>query len=198
MSISDRVFEEKFDRLSNADQLAVLDIRRKLRSDFYDDPNWIFQHYRGEVSLSDAYGFTVIWSRLAAGKILHVDIKVGHTPSPDRCVDFNQSKLRRLPHPFSASVWSDKEPGDGRLRWSEAIRLTRWETRDEDPEHDLYELEMRAADSVALEIGTTSAPTTWYHIFMRGGGVARWPYGSDYIRLFLRNEPHWTELAEFS
>lgn len=45
----------------------------------------------------------------------------------------------------------------------------------------------------SLEIGTTLPSRTLLH--MCGGGVARWPYGSETVRLLVNLEDPWSHLV---
>ncbi len=105
-------------------------------------------------------------------------VSVGEEPGRDRDVAGNQSKLDRLPAPYSAQCGSGTGDNDGRLGWSDSVFV----------EHHMQDNERVVVNfgptDVPLEIGHTDPATTIWHLWEEGS-VARWPYGHDRITLLL-------------
>lgn len=136
--------------------------------------------------------FAQIHAEICDGLISWVDISVDEKPSKDEHRHENQAKLSDLPHPFVAEVDQQQNCADqdGELRWPEPIRLQKTigipflsPCRLNVKEGiNLHHREQPG--SAALEIGYTKASRTLAHL-REHGAVARWPYGSDTIRLFM-------------
>ncbi len=158
-----QIADDGFHALSDEKKLLVLDVQKKLREDFYEDSDFFFQHHRNEAPIADAYMFSLLWNLLQDDKITWIDIPVGATPSADHFVKENNAKLSKLPAPFSATFWRSSKDEDGVLLWGRRV--------------------------APLEVGTTSAFTTWHRLCFRSASVARWPYGRDFIRLYTLRDP---------
>lgn len=113
-------------------------------------------------------------------------------PGRDRDREYNASKLASLYGPFSAVVDLDQHNADddGTLSWNEPIkcdRSTDVSFLDPCPGAGMRRLIMPVAvapRSVPLEIGSSSPSRTMWHL-IQDGAVARWPYGADFITLFV-------------
>jgi hypothetical protein len=138
--------------------------------------------------------FSRLHSHLMTGAVSEVEIEVGVAPFPDAKRDANASVLQHLPPPFSAYVdrVQCNDDQDGWLEWNQPISLTR-------PVGVAYyasgtghpkPVSMRSiipAGEVPLEIGTTLPSRTLLHLGW-DRGVARWPYESTCIRLFVSSK----------
>jgi len=143
----------------------------------------IFQIGRGSLDLCVAFCFANLHSWIGIGKILLADIALGTKPVQDKEVAENNKRLVNLPYPFSGRFWGGTDDCDGYIKWSEPIEFG---------QIDCTGREIAATispRSLPLEVGYTKPDTTLYHI-IRENGLARWPYESEYIHLFVRN-PHW-------
>ncbi len=158
-----QIADDGFHALSDEQKLLVLDVREKLRKNFYEDSDFFFQNHRDDVAIGDAYMFSILWTLLQNGKICWFNIPVGDAPSADHFVEENNEKLSKLPKPYSAVFWSSSKDEDGSFCWGKR--------------------------SAPLEVGTTSAFTTWHRLCFRSASVARWPYGRDFIRLLRLRDP---------
>jgi hypothetical protein len=172
-----------------AEVVAVLD---RLRRGYYDARwvNALFQKWEGRArpDIYDAYAFAVLWSDLFHGRTLHVRIEVGESPHGDKCVAENQAALDQLPRPFTAQCWSETGRGancDGMLRWPTSINLQATHSIDQDQQLTRDTIVSYPAGSAPLEIGYTAPERTFCHLQMNRA-VARWPYGSEDIWLFVR------------
>jgi hypothetical protein len=124
-------------------------------------------------------------------------IETSGKPLPDARRRGNDAILADLPEPFIAEVpqrQGDSSRGDGILRWTRPIRTLVStdiplivEHRPETCREKSLVLDMMRTLSpgrVPLEIGYTKASKTLYHLLC-SGGVARWPYGQEEIRLWI-------------
>lgn len=145
--------------------------------------------------------FMMVHHMLMEGEVASVRIGTDGKPGPDKDRVGNQSKLDDLPGPFTAVVDPDQGTstfGDGTLAWHETIKM---EKSLGVPHIDLATDHRAPVEiisdfppgDVPLEIGTSKPSRTYMHL-LNGQGVARWPYGSEYIWLFVPTEtmPHWT------
>ena len=138
--------------------------------------------------------FAVMHRNLMIGLISQVEIEVGAVPFPDAERQANASALEDLPNPFSSYVdRTQRNDGqDGWLKWTQPITVI----RSVGVAHFMYGAEdprpvtMRPTippGGVPLEIGTTLPSRTALHVFS-DRGVARWPYESTRIRLFVSSK----------
>ncbi|MCO6011552.1 hypothetical protein NE236_42035 [Actinoallomurus purpureus] len=143
--------------------------------------------------MEQMYAFARVHSMLMAGEISQVQISTAGQPAADENRSENQRRLDDLLGPFVATVDPGQGTdviGDGWLEWTEPIQVEQsmgvpyidLATGEEAP---LLKVATAPPGRVPLEIGTTHASKTFEHL-MRMRGVARWPYGSDRIRLFVR------------
>jgi hypothetical protein len=124
-------------------------------------------------------------------------VETRETPHPDARRRENGAILTNLHPPYVAEVYQyqdDPSRGDGILRWTQPIRvLTSTDTsliierrtktcREKDLILDM--MRTLPPGQVPLEIGYTKASKTLFHL-LHDGGVARWPYGQQEIRLWV-------------
>jgi hypothetical protein len=159
----------------------------------------IGQHYRLDPKhwpMEQVYSFMIVHDMLMSGEFGQVQISTHGTPHPDCDRNANQAGLDDLLGPFVARVDPDQNTsdfGDGLLKWNEPIQVEQsmgvchTDTASGHSSPVIF-VKTIPPGRVPLEIGTTTASTTLGHL-LRLGGVARWPYGSDRITLFLRTKP---------
>ena len=165
---------------------------------------------RNPLDIYDACIFAQIWLSLHEGHIVLFRVEVDHPPYPDVQIKDNNVVLERLsgkrmgishltpeasPLRFDGylrgKVIGGTSPRDGIFTWSNDIPVI---TAVSDGER----LPVTVPPSTAhLEIGTTRATTTAYHL-IREGSLARWPYGRQMIYVFycrrkwaLWDQPDW-------
>lgn len=131
------------------------------------------------LDLVDAYCFINIWTSLCAGEIVLDVIHIGHTPFKDEFREENRQILSTLEHPLYASL-NPTHGKDGSLKWKESRLFQRTINKKGDTEKKMIE-----PSSVCLEVGSTNACTTFWHVFYENG-VARWPYNQEYITILYR------------
>lgn len=148
--------------------------------------------------------FTAVHTKICVGEVLQVLIGGADTdggPFADKRRDDNAAKLADLPEPFQAEVDRSQNGADydGTLKWhapiqmdgaTDAVFLPPCSRAMKQP---LAIVSTVSAGWAPLEIGYTMPSRTMLHL-LQHGSVARWPYGSDTIRLLVRKdgpvEPH--------
>jgi hypothetical protein len=161
---------------SDTDAFSVInDIYLKLVRGFYDENivDAIFQKSRGNIDIYDAYSFAKVWAMLQSGDCFLVPIQVADTPYPDKEKEKNQKVFKTLPPPFGAEFVGGWGYSDGSFFWDDTIFV---DTNDK----------TMPPGVVPLEVGSTAAEVTYFHIIDEGG-VARLPYASNIVYLFLAN-----------
>lgn len=113
-----------------------------------------------------------------APEYLAFHIFVGKSPYPDKETEQNNEVLKKLNRPFKAHFHGGNQDEDGSLSWSKPIHAPRvigseirWVLLDE-------------KITLPLEVGTNSS-RKFNTYMLHGPGVARWPYDSDYITVFI-------------
>lgn len=136
----------------------------------------IFQYFRQKPDHLDALWYELIRHMATAGKATIVRIPLGTGPASDARRDLNIRLLSASLPPSLEAVINPVAHGpgdgdDGILRWHNPLTLS--DTS-----------KVLAPRSVPIEIGLTSAATTYKHI-IADGGLARWPYDSQNLWLFV-------------
>lgn len=110
----------------------------------------------------------------------------------------NAAKLSELYGPFRAVVNMEQNQADedGEFSWDEPAHCDRAFPVSFIPPcpregmRRITRLVKLDPWSVPLEIGSSSPSRTFFHL-IDDGAVARWPYGSDRITLFINFKPYW-------
>jgi len=157
----------------------------KLASGFWEESyvNCAFQLAFGNCDIYAAYCFAHFHAWVSIGKVLAATVELGLEPSEDKAISEMNEKLGSLPKPFTGAFWGGSDTQDGFIKWTEPIELG---------QIDCTGREIVATvkpKCIPLEVGWTRPDTTIYHI-LGDGGLARWPYRSKNIYLFVRN-PNW-------
>ena len=139
--------------------------------------------HRSSWDLFSAYAFYQVIVALTDGQVLWSAVWVGETPLADKYMTRMETSLneRLLPPTWSVSLdRNTQNMNDGLLRKKGVHSFTC-----EDQDDRTWRLEENAV--VPIEIGTTRAMRTYFHLFGLGERqrVARWPYGSKNIHLLL-------------
>lgn len=121
-------------------------------------------------------------------------------PGRDADRERNASRLSELYGPFRADVDLEQNQADedGTLSWHEPIRVDR--ASGVSFLAPCSRAGMKPITfpvtvdpwSVPLEIGSSPPSRTMLHL-VEDGAVARWPYGADWLTLFVNLEPYWTK-----
>ena len=128
-----------------------------------------------------AYCFAHVNAWIGTGLVLTAKVEVGEEPLPDKELEGNNAILNELPWPFEAEftgTTSSQDKDDGTFSWVEPIEFGQV------LHTGVEKVAMMAPRGISLEVGTTHADTTLCHV-LRDGGLARWPYGSIWIYLFV-------------
>lgn len=150
--------------------------------------------------LEQVAAFALVHSELCSGKVAEVQISAGGAPGADADRAGNAALVANLPAPFTAEVFAHQncEDQDGFLSWSEPIMM---EVAtgigivgpDGKTRRQVVTREIPPGEA-PLEIGTTCASNTLMHL-RSDRALARWPYGSERIRLFVAIGTPWQVLA---
>ena len=161
-------------------QKLVFEYWNKMKSGFWSREylDSIFQKFeRFQCDIYDAAFFADIHTGIQSGQILTALIDLEEEPSADKMIEENKTKLASLPSPFHSTIWCGTADCDGELGWRSSIKCGQIVG-------DIEKSELIQPRTVPLEIGDTEAWTTLAHLG-REGGLARWPYGSKKIYLFV-------------
>lgn len=188
-AMAQRYLERKVNRLMRQEgwPTHLGDILQKIKSGFFERPyvDMLFQkwaRYR-EVNIYDAYAFTQFHSLLNTGRVVRITLQVGECPHRDKRITENNNALSYLPSPFVGEFWGGTQGADGNIEWNEPIvgEIMSWQ---EETLHRTY-LEVKPG-FVPLEVGITSAAKTL--VQLQTSGIARWPYHSTVIEIYLPTE----------
>jgi len=135
---------------------------------------------RFEYDIYDAYSFAQFHAAVNAGKIAHATIQLSGIPKSDHRKSANNKLLEGLRPPFVAQFTGGSVDDDGTFLWDHSIELVK-STSD-----NMMSVERVVVPSgrVPLEVGYTTGSRTLLHLAQERG-VARWPYGSCLIYLYL-------------
>jgi hypothetical protein len=136
-----------------------------------------------------AFAMLNFW--LMKGLVAQVEISVGRTPYPDAERDANAAALANLPEPFVAHLdrTQRRADADGWLEWHSPITVNRsvgvafYASGTELPGPILVR-HVIPPGGVPLEVGSSLPSRTYLHA-IEDNGVARWPYDSTWMRLFI-------------
>ena len=104
-------------------------------------------------------------------------VDVGECPYPDKAIESNNKVLSKLKQPFEANFVGGTQDSDGVFSWSRPIHVPVLDGSD-------VKWLLVDAETVPLEVGYNSS--TKFDLYMKSsGGIARWPYDSNYITIFI-------------
>ncbi len=164
----------------------------RLHSGTVDSVDFYFQHghWAERYTLEDAYACLVLEAGVLAGQIVRCDVCVHCEPEPDSMMELNSTNLRaafsgddwewngqqKSPN-FSVELWGGTQGEDGWLSWGEPVMFEQF--RDGQP-HGFIPVPEK---TIPIEVGSQKAAKTLAQI-RQYGGLARWPYHSNTIRIF--------------
>lgn len=137
--------------------------------------------------------FLELHALIGSGRVAFTYISTGGAPGADADRKGNAAKLADTCHPFAAALNMTQNGAacDGRLRWSEPLEISRptgsffyEDACVRATQTPVMRPTVRAPGSAPLEVGDSWPSRTLMHLWQYGA-VARWPYGSDLIWLFL-------------
>lgn len=137
--------------------------------------------------------FLKIHALIGAGDIAYTVISTGGSPSQDAAREENAKKLDHTYGPFQAKLNMSQNHADmdGKLVWREPLSIHRptgeffYDNQCRDAAQSiLYRPATRSPGWAPLEVGDSWPSRTLLHLW-QFGAVARWPYGSEVIWLFL-------------
>lgn len=194
-SIHEDVLKEKVDRLTTDDpnwRLLFSDVLRRFEDGFYPQAyvdailqNW----WRNSYDIYDAYAFSQVHAQILTGKVAIMLVNVGATPRRDKEVDYHNAILADSPsYMFFGTFYGGLADQDGSFTWKSNVEFNV-------KRYDSTAKRVRkprpvsvAPRTVPLEVGYTKGSRTMLHL---GAdlGLARWPYGSEAITVFVTLDP---------
>lgn len=140
--------------------------------------------YGGRMRLEQLFITAWMHNKLITGELFTIKVRAASAPHMDRFREENMDAVRDLPEPFYAEVDVSQNcaDSDGDLWWTEPVvgSQTVWP----DDDHNEGQSVLIRPFKVPLEVGSTKPSRTSLHI-REGRGVARWPYGTDWITIFV-------------
>ncbi len=130
-------------------------------------------------TIYEAFCLGSIMADLGEGRVLMAEIPLDNLAHPNENVEANQRLLAGLPDPFYGAFHGNLADCDGHIGWSRPLQLGQLV-----PGLGVRGGEVPAC-RVPLEVGTTHAWTTWYHLAFNLG-VARVPYYSRKMTIMFR------------
>lgn len=135
----------------------------------------VVQPHRRDIDHYDAYVLSIIWSWLQSGRLVRAFKSIGVTPCRDACASENQRSLNGV-FGITAKVVSGPGGSDGYVELTEPLAF-----RGCGGEGN--EVTLPAGTVFPLEVGSTSAATTYLRLF-RFDALARWPYHDSRLHLW--------------
>lgn len=170
--------------------VPIYKTRKMLRDGEY--PQWLvnavlqkYGEYQNVFNVADAYVFRTIYNLHILGEILISVIKIGEQPCSNNMIEENNSSLCKLPSYFKSKfipAAGGSANDDGYFKWEIPIDFVQLINNEVD---NIYV--PVPPMSIPLEVGFTDSYTTLFHL-IHHGGVARWPYYSDEIILFVTTQ----------
>lgn len=144
----------------------------------------VISRSQGSYTITDAMAWIEFCGHWLCGAILEVGIDTGRGPKRDSDRQGNQRILDTLPKPFVAKFTGQQtRSADGYLEWTKPIRMYRHILMADGTMRN--EQAMVRPGLVPLEAGTLSGYVVLQDLEGDSTGVARWPYGSDFITLMI-------------
>lgn len=137
--------------------------------------------------------FLELHALIGSGRVAFTYIGTGGTPGSDADRVGNAAKLEGTCPPFQASLSAKQNCAsrDGELRWAEELEISRptglyfyEDSCERAAQTPMVRPATRPAGWAPLEVGDSWPSRTLMHLWQHGT-VARWPYGSNLIWLFL-------------
>lgn len=179
--------------LQDSEKARVLyETTSRLNSNFYDKHYVDFLLQNGNprkryYDTTDALPFCILHYHLQKGDIVVCDLPIYREPMSDDSYYENKKILEEslkqlvpvadtsLPVTFNVDVWGGTQDADGILKWSPVLAFSRMNQQ---------QAIWLPTTEVSLEIGYQDGTKTLMQI--RGQtGLARWPYGSKTVRVFV-------------
>ena len=140
--------------------------------------------------LDQIWSFGWLHTAIETGRVGFIRVRTGGTPHSDKMRKINADMLAILPEPFEGEVdmAQNGAPCDGSFRWTRPIKVeTSTERTKITPDGGIRTITAPVAikpGELPLEIGDTFPSRTILHL-AEEGGVARWPYGTDWISILV-------------
>lgn len=186
-SIYEQAAEHVFEELCAEDSRLLTmaaETSQKLRCGFYQkDIVDALGQYHFPPPLWETHSFMQLWHHAHGGDVALAKVRIGHCPNKDADIEGNNNILQELARNsggyLAAEFWGGLGDHDGQV---EVLKPLLFDTMN--TPQDSIEYGGHNSDSFSLEVGTQSWSKT-LHMLRVNGTLARWPYGSEYIWLFV-------------
>ena len=163
----------------------VADYLRKMRRGFFSQESidMVVQKIHG-YDIYDAYCFAQVRRLISSGELAMATLDIGFMPRADVEVEYHNLILQKAPDcHFWGEFWGGLADEDGYLTWAEDVVFERqfWSENDDSIERLFLQIEPY---HIPLEVGYTESSRTWIHLCY-DGALARWPYNSRLIYVFI-------------
>ncbi len=132
----------------------------------------------------DAYAFSRVHSQLCSGSIVSARVDISAMPRGDKEIEYHNSVLnKRESRLFFGEFWGGLADSDGYLTWVKPLEFEVGKCILDDDTIERKSVLIKPR-RVPLEVGTTEGSRTIVHLGF-DGGLARWPYGSEEIHVYV-------------
>jgi hypothetical protein len=194
-SIHEDMLKEKVDRLITDDpnwRLILSDVLRRFKDGFYPQAyvdailqNW----WRHRYDIYDAYAFSQVHAQILTGEVAIILVNVGATPRGDKEVDYHNAILADSPsYMFFGTFYGGLADQDGSFTWKSNVEFNVHRYDGAAKKVRKPRTVSVAPRTVPLEVGYTNGSRTMLHLGEEHG-LARWPYGSGSITVFVTIDP---------
>jgi len=109
-------------------------------------------------------------------------IPIYSEPFPDKDIEGNNNALKNLPKPFKGTFLGGTQGADGVIEWKTPIHCTAYQEQESKGE---ISWGLIKPNKIQLEIGYNSSGKFLRALDFTSYGCARWPYGQEYITVFV-------------
>lgn len=180
---AESVFEEGCAEDSRLLTLTAETSQKLRRGYFQKDIVDAFGQYHFSPPLWEIHSFMQLWYHAHGGDIALAKVKIGHCPNKDVDIEGNNGILQEVvcnwDGYFKAEFWGGLGDHDGYIKVLKPLLFDTMNTPQDSIEYGGHN-----SDSLSLEVGTQSWSKT-LHMMRVYGALARWPYGSEYLWLFV-------------
>lgn len=175
--------------MGDPDKIYVYsDYLRKMRSGHFDKTyiDNVMQKYSSygddEYDIYDAYAFAQFHFLMGSGKLASAKVNIGLKPKANDEVEYHNNVLRKGKIIYGAFVGGLGD-SDGHITWDKPLEFQIMHASETDDTIERSAL-IVSSRQLPLEVGFTDGSRTLLHLY-QDHGLARWPYGSKIITLYL-------------
>lgn len=173
--------------MADPEQISVFsDYLGKLRSGYFDKSyvDRVLQKPPrfSEYDIYDAYAFAQFHFLNSSGKLASATVNIGLEPRDNTQVEYHNDILRKGKI-FHGKFVGGLADSDGYMTWDKPLEFQTMHASESDDTIDRRGVIIMPR-TLPLEVGYTEGSRTLLHL-QQGDGLARWPYGSKEITLYV-------------